>query len=235
LHKDKAWMELKLYLHETAWRRFEYERNRIYYDITFSMIQAKYNLKPNPYLADTARHLFATAIGAAPGYVPARDEAALPLNLIQKAFIESYGLKKYIPTIMHPVHFDFDKTTLPVYYSLQHPSTYVFSPKSRTVTSTISEIHELEYIMSVFCKELSSEKDICADTIIGKIAKSVIFDYFHNKPDRQRIIKQSRVIATMDPRFGSQPMKGKKSAAVFAADAPFVRGCVSIRARQDVK
>jgi len=228
LHNDKAWLKLKLYLHETAWRKFEYERNRIYYDIAFSLIQEKRNLKPNPYLTDTARHLFSTALGAVPGYVPACDEEGLPLSVLQHAFMDSYGLKKYIPTIMQPTHFDFEKSKAPIYYSLQHPSTHVFSPKSREVSSTINEILELEYIMRIFCEELSSETNLCSDTVIGKIAKSVAFDYFHNKSDRQGIIEQSSDIPKSDTRF-TLHTNHKKTEARFASDAPFVRGCVSIQ------
>lgn len=32
IHNDKAWLPLKTYFLELAWDRFEYERNRIYYD-----------------------------------------------------------------------------------------------------------------------------------------------------------------------------------------------------------
>ena len=126
---NSAWFDLKQYLHELAWNHYDYERNRIYYDIAFSMTQKKRNLKPNPYLADTAKHLFATAVGAVPGYGPAMNENALPLATIQKVFVESYGLKKYMPTIMHPVHFNLDDAQFPIYYSLQLSSTDVFSPK----------------------------------------------------------------------------------------------------------
>lgn len=227
IRHDSAWMKLKLYLHEIAWRKFEYERNRIYYDIAFSMIQAKKNLKPNPYLTDTARHLFATALGAAPGYVPAIDEEAMPINLIQKAFVEFYGLTKYVPTIMQPAHFDFERHTSSIYYSLQNPATHVFSPKSRAA-STLAEMLELEYIMGIFCTELSKDLNVCSDTVIGKIAKRVNFHYFHNKSDRQKIIKQSTDIPLMDEKFGVKSTSYVSAEAKFASDAPFLRGCVAI-------
>lgn len=215
---DSAWSELKQYLHDMAWDQYEYERNRIYYDITFSMIQKKRNLKPNPYLADTARHLFATALGAAPGYTPALDDNALPVSLLQHIYLESYGLKKYFPAIMQPAHFRFEHDTQPIYYSLQHPSTHVFSPKSREVSSTLQEIRELERILSIFTHELARDNEICSDTVIGDIAKKIQFHYFHNKIDRHKIVKPSAEMIQFDSRFQ----------APFAPDAPFVRGCISI-------
>lgn len=231
LHADSSWMPLKNYLHELAWKHYEYERNRVYYDMTFSMIQNHRNLRPNPYLADTARHLFATAIGAAPGYVPALNDEALPLNLIQSAYTTSYGLKKYLPTVMRPYHFVFEKDTLPIYYSLQNPSTHIFSPKSRAVTNTLYELRELENIMRVFAEELSKEHATCNDTILGEIAKHTEFKYYHCKPDRYGIVRMTDDIFKLDKRFAAIPKKFKKSGAEFSSDAPFLRGCVSIKRR----
>lgn len=229
LQNDQSWMRLKLYLYEIAWRKFEYERNRIYYDIAFSLIQEKRNLKPNPYLTDTARHLFTTALGIAPGYIPAGDDEALPATLIQTVYMESYGLKKYIPTIMQPTHYDIDLDHQPVYYSLQHPATHSFSPRSREVCSTLSEMRELDHIMGIFCEELSHDNSVCSDTIIGKIAKNTTFNYYHNKYDDHRIVLPSNNIIALDTRFSTSLAATSQPSATFASDAPFVRGCVSIQ------
>lgn len=226
IHGDKSWGDLKQYLHEVAWHQFEYEMNRIQYDIIFSMIQQSRNLKPNPYLADTAKHLFSTAIGVAPGFSPALDEDALPVETLQKVFLESYGLKKYYPTIMHPKHFNFEQDSFPIYYSLQNPSTHVFSPKSREVSSTLFEMRELEHITRIFISELSKEDGMCHDTIFGKIAKKVKFNYFHNKLDRHRIIQPSSEIVKLDARFSYSNSNSKD--LKFSCDGPFVRGCISI-------
>lgn len=230
IHNDKSWGDLKQYLHETAWHQFEYEMNRIHYDIIFSMIQQSRNLKPNPYLTDTAKHLFATAIGSAPGYAPALDDAALPLHVLQNVFIESYGLKKYHPTIMQPLHFNYEKDKYPVYYSLQNPSTHVFSPKSREASSTLFEMRELDHIMKIFVEELSNKNGMCSDTIIDKISTGVKFGYFHNKVDRHRVIRSSSEIVSSDKRFVYTSTKHKYSDAGFSSDAPFLRGCISISA-----
>jgi hypothetical protein len=225
---DKAWLPLRLHLHELAWDRFEYDFNSFSYDNIFSIIQKKRNLKPNPYLADTARHLFTTASGSAPGYSPACHEDALPLKTLQAAFVESYGLKKYFPTILQPVHFNFETDTCPVYYSLQNPSTHVFSPKSREVSSTLAEMRELQHLARIFAEELAREDGMCSDTIMCDIAKHIRFNYFHNKVDFHRIIQPSTEIVRFDKRFTLMDPKYKISTAKFASDAPFVRGCISI-------
>lgn len=228
LHTDKAWLSLKMYLYELAWNRFDYLTNHIYYDIAFSSIQNRRNLKPNPYLADTAAHLFATALGAAPGYAPACNDDSLPLELLQNVFVSSYGLKKYHPTIMQPMHFILEKNMAPVYYSIQNPSTYVSSPKSREISNILFELRELEHIMSIFIDELSKDNAMCSDTIINKIAKTINFLYFHNKTDRHHVIKPSSYIIKLDKRFNYINPKYKVKDAEFASDATFLRGCIKV-------
>lgn len=225
---DPAWLKLKLYLHELAWKHYGYERNQFYYDLSFSMIQKKRNLKPNPYLTDTARHLITTAIGAAPGYIPATNDDALPSKLLQNIYVNSYDLKKYYPTIMQPGHFDYTKDKLPIYYSLQHPSTHMFSPKSRVVASTISEMRELERISRIFIQEFAMNDNMCSDTIINKIAENIKINYFHNKDDFHSVIKKSEEIPNYDKRFCDTDNIVSGKNAKFACDAPFVRGCISI-------
>lgn len=233
IQHDERWLAVKACLHEQAWNVFEFERNRIYYEIAYSIIQKKRNLKPNPYLVDTARHLFTTALGAAPGYVPASDDDSLPANTLREIFINSYGLKKYYPTIIHAEHFSFETDSSYTYYSLQNPSTYIASPKSRKMSSTLVEMRELENIMRIFVDELSKENSVCSDTIIHNIARDIKFNYFHNKPDRHKVVKPSNEIAEHDSRFNNMAKNHKLPGAKFAADAPFVRGCISISKKND--
>ncbi len=233
IRSDKGWVDLKQYLYELAWHQFEFEISRVHYDGIFSMIQQERNLKPNPYLTDTAKHLFSTAIGIAPGYVPAVDDEALPVSLIQKAFVESYGLKKYLPTVMQPAHFVFEQDSFPIYYSLQNPSTHVFSPKSRLVSSTLFEMRELVHIMKIFTAELSRKNSMCFDTVIGEAARELNFNFFHNKVDKHGMIKDSSDIVNFDKRFAGCPKEYRKKGAVFASDAPFLRGCISINKKSN--
>lgn len=226
---DNAWAPLKAYLYELAWSHFEYRRNYIYYDIAYSRIQKKRNLKPNPYLMDTASHLFSTALGAAPGYAPACNNESLPLDVLQQVFIDVYGLKKYVPTVMQPSYFQLaSEHKLPVYYSMQNPSTFVFSPKSRKVSSTLFELQELEHIMKVLLEEIADKNSICAGTVISDLTKLIRYRYFHNESDRHRIIRHSSEIENDDSRFSYLVGNNKGSNGVLASDAKFLRGCIGI-------
>ncbi|MFT4058516.1 MAG: hypothetical protein QM652_03105 [Legionella sp.] len=146
---------------------------------------------------------------------------------MQEAFVESYGLKKYKPTIMQPKHFNFETDYFPIYYSLQHPATRVFSPRSRLAASTINEMRELEHIMNIFIEELSKDGTLSSDTVVGQIAKFVKFNYFHNAIDTHNILRNSLELLNNDRRFNNT-LFPHTSEAVFAADASFLRGCVSI-------
>ncbi len=225
---DIAWHPLRRFLIELAWRNYEYDRNHVYYDVAYSLIQNKKNLKPNPYLVDTARHLFAISLGAMPGYVPACNDEFLPLSFLQKAFVNSYGLKKYIPTIMQPTHFVFENTCSdPVYYSMQFPGTVSFSPKSRKVSSTLFEMRELKYILNVFNAELISENNILSDTVMSSVAHNVNFDFFHCQNDIHGTVQDSSLVIKDDARFSFSSGMAEHG-AVFSREAPFLRGCIRI-------
>lgn len=228
LHNDPAWLILKNYLLEKSWNEYEYDRCRRYFDITFCLIQNKFNLKPNPYLADTARHLFTIALGDAPGFAPVCDDSALPLEHIQKAYHESYGLKKYFPTIMKPTRFIPEKGGNPVYYSLQNPSTFNFSPKSRKNFSMSVEMRELAHIMQTYINALLNYNIMGSDSAISDIAKNIEFTFYHNVADRHNIMQSSEKLAKADLRFSKKNHKYYSAAATFPEDSPFVRGCISI-------
>ena len=112
---------------------------------------------------------------------------------------------------------------------MQHPSTHIFSPKSRKISSTLVELRELEHITRVFSDEITKNFGMCSDTIMNKIASSIEFNYFHNKSDRHNVIKSSKQIPELDKRFN--PKDRKNQEAIFACDAPFIRGCVSIKTK----
>lgn len=227
IFKDKAWFELKQFLYEEAWRKSTFRRNQIYYDLAFSIFQNKKNLKPDPYLVDTAKHLLSIAVGSLPGFTPAINDGFAPIKLLEEVYVNIYGLKKYLPTIMVPHLFNYQDSTRPVYYSLQYPSTLVFSPTSRKISSTLHKMRELKYITDILFNELGASNSICSGTMVEKIASSIQLEFYHNKADRHDEIRLSHNIAKEDKNFLRNVSK-KQPNAVFSESAPFVRGCVRI-------
>jgi hypothetical protein len=227
---DPAWAMLHRYLLNYAWNKSGYWRNQQFYDIALSLAQSNRNLKPNPYLVDTEKHLGAIALSAAPGFAPAIDESPGPIALLQKVYLEIYGLKKYAPTIMCPEHFSMNATTRrPIYYSLTHPTTFEFSPKSRKQSSTLRDLRELKHITEIFIEEIKAKKLLIENTAFSKIPNMVDFDFFHNKPDSYGEIRPTSDMAKEDTWLlhSLSPYKQKD----FADAGTFVRGCVRISAK----
>ncbi|WP_423062461.1 hypothetical protein [Candidiatus Paracoxiella cheracis] len=224
---DLMWHELYLYLLENAWVTSGYERNQIFYQFALSCTQASRNLKPNPYLLDTVQHLLSVTLGATPGFTPAMDNTFGPIELIQQAYLSSYGLKRYAPTIMHPIHFNIqDENASPVYYSLQFPTTISFSPRSRKLSSTLHDLRELKYILDIFIEEISEKVLPFDNTILEAIPRLVEYEYFHSKPDKHSEILLTDEMVSDDPRLSSTLCEA--SSMEFSANGTFIRGCVRI-------
>lgn len=222
---DPAWHALYIYLLENAWVTSAYERNQIFYEFALSVVQANRNLKPNPYLRDTVKHLLSIAMGATPGFRPAVDETMGPIKLLQQAYLDSYGLKKYTPIMLHPAHFDFNhEDTRPVYYSLQSPTTLAFSPRSRRLSSTLFDLRELKYITETFFEEVKNNHAHLEDTAVGKVVNEIQCRYFHSKEDPHKEIELSDDLFHCDVNFCYDAHQ--TNAFDYPANAAFLRGCV---------
>jgi len=231
IKKDAAWQPLLLMLLQNAWNSCAYERNRMFYDLTVSCAQANRNLKPNPYLTDTLKHLLMIGLGTGVGFGTATNNELAPIELLQKVYLESYGLRRYAPTLMHPVHFSIFDLSNPVYYSLSLPTTLAFSPKSRKISSTLHDLSELKHILTVFFDEVRCSRLKIEDTVIGKLATHTNFDFFHNKYDRHGEIRSTREMVEGDlALLHSLNQHDKKE---FAESGTFVRGCVRISHKLD--
>ena len=224
---DPAWFKVRMYLVDQGLELFEPETHKNLLDFVFSYIQIVKNLKPNPYVEDTARHIINTALGSVPGYAPVNDEESIPISDIEKPFIESYGMKKYFPTIMHPKSFVFEHDNDPVYYTLQYPGTHNFSPKSRTA-SMLVELRELSTVLNVFLNHLSDEASFCKGTVYADISKYLKITGIHNQDDKHNIVKLSHELLKNDKRFGKNFKYKSLNEQRFASDGKFFRGCIAI-------
>lgn len=226
IKNDPAWRNLYLYLLEQAWRHSAYERNQMFYDLAFSRAQANRNLKPNPYLADTVKHLLMMATGTVPGFTVVDGDCCGPVSFLQKVYIDSYGLRSYVPTFMAPKHFSPLEKCNPVYYSLTLPTTLEFSPKSRKMSSTLNDLSELRHVTQAFMEEVRAGKLKVEDTTLGKVACDIAFDFYHSKPDRhgetqltQEMVKGDKALVDTNKKFNKRK---------FADSGTFIRGCVRI-------
>lgn len=228
LKNDPAWNRLYSYLLEYAWQKSAYDRNRFMYDFANSCIQNARNLKPNPYIADTFAHLLTIVSGGGVGFRPATDNLLAPVDLIQKAYLESYGMKKYTPIIMQPAHFDLSKQDDPIYYSLQYPTTLAFSPRARKLPNTLFDLAELKHILAVFEDEVVNRHTHLDNTVIKDVVEKVDFNFYHNKVDTHQEIELSHLIPARDTQFLSC-VSAVRDDLAFSDNGSFVRGCVQMQ------
>ena len=226
---DSKWIHLKAYLLEYAWLSSSFNRNQLFYNYAFSKALSSRHYKSDPYINDTAKHILAICTGAKPGFSVTQNNELAPIDIIQDVYIHHYGLKKYIPNIMGPRTFDL-ADGLPVYYSLQHPTTYEFSPKSRKVASTLHNLSELKCLLDVFSHTLNLGVLNVEDTVISRLANDIQLDYFHNKPDAQGEIHLTQSLPELDSNLSKFPSEPERE---FAESSTFFRGCVRIMGKVD--
>ncbi len=227
IRNDSAWNKLYCYLLQQAWLNSSYERNQIFYDHALSRIMEMKNLKPNPYLVDTFKYILSIALGAFPGFTIATDETYMPTKLLQEIFIEDYGLKHYWPTLFHPIQYDFDSSDFPIYYSLQYPTTLIFSPKSRKLTTTLQDLRDMINIYEKFNDAINTGFLGLKETVIGEFLKRINFLFFHSKPDKHGEILPSELIGEYDNRYMNHMYMNGTERRISSAGA-FLRGCIGL-------
>lgn len=230
---DKNWYALNYYLLKNSWQRTSFFRNKFIYDLCFSQIQTVRNLQPNPYIADTAKHILSIAVGALPGFVPAHNNLSAPIDILQKIFLDIYRLKNYTPTFLQPQYFSKNSNYRPVYYSLSLPTSLEFSPQCRKMSTNLFDIRELSYLIDIYLEEMQKDYLGITDTPMALIAKNADFSYYHDKPDQEKRTKHTSEMPITDPTLICCP-KGYDNTA-FPVAAPYLRGCVKVSLKNQEK
>lgn len=222
---DKKWSKFYLTLLKKAWNGSVVKRNQFISDFAFSSIQKNRGLKPNPYLVDTAKHLVSIGLGGSPGFKPATDNAAAPIQGLQKVYVEDYGLKK-LPIIMQLQHFS-PLLSDSIYYSLEMPTTLIFSPRSSNGVSRMVDMRELRHLLDTFFEEIASSRLLTEGTPLFNLSKNVKYGFYHVDIDQYNEISQITDIAEKDPNFKKILYSNAKELS-FSDAAPFFTGCVSL-------
>lgn len=221
------WLKFQLYLYNKAWWQSRSNRVQIEYSImweSFGKAVCARNLKPNPYIVDTVKHLMLLTTGTTPGFkaADADDETILPASVIEAAYSDVYGLGDIAPIVMHPHILGVKGSMVPVYYSMAYPSLIAGTPFMRKTSNILMELREVRTLMITLERVLESYEERIYEAI-----KNVKFDYFHSDEDRFGEIQNSQTLAEIDPVIAlalATRFKGKK----FASYGPFFRGCVRV-------
>lgn len=223
---DPAWRDLYLHLLKSTWQYSKYWRNKFVWDFTYTEIQKRRGLKPNPYIADTVKHLISIALGSIPGHAPAVDDGQAPISRIQDAYMNVYGLKKYYPTLMIPKLFTPKKDSRSVYYSLHFPTAIELSLKASEHSSTITDLYEVSSLISKYYDEWFALHVDRQEQPAQAMLQSVVFDYFHTDASQYVQISPVSKLAEDDSSFCQTLVDCHYHR--FCVNSSFVRGCIRI-------
>jgi len=223
---DPAWKDFHLYLFQSAWNNTEFWRNQFVWDLVFCLVKKNINIRPNPYIADTVKHLLSIAAGATSGFAPAIDDSSCPCKKLQEIYSTVYSLKDYQPIIMEPYTLALYQQSRPVYYSLEYPNTMEFSPKSKKISNKITDLIEIKYLLDKYFAEICKGQLNIQGTPFQDLINGVVFDYFHANLDAYDGIKESSEMPKGDPNLKSIYASNKNKS--FPKNSTFLRGCIRI-------
>lgn len=237
IKKDEAWSKLSLYIYQKGWKHSEYGRKKASLEVVWEIFVRSLSdkeLKFDPYIVDTLKHIICISTGTIPASAPSigNDESG-PLKSIQTIYEEhiGYGLDEYIATIMQPQYFSTSKPH-PVYYSLQLPTLLESLPRTKKITSVIDNVRELSELLDSF---LNNKHDLWSklsigDNLLSNTLSNLQIDYFHGDMFAYgNTIQSSLKMPDHDQRLKYDPLSNKKR--VFASNSSFLRGCVRISAK----
>lgn len=221
---DKKWLHLKLYLLDNFRKTYDALGNLYIWDMLFCLILQNKQLRPSLYTNNTVKHLFQIYMGICPGISPANNEKQAPISYLQKVFIDIYGLKEYIPTIMTPQYFSHTEKT-PVYYSLQI-SSLLDTPKKKDNSSCISDLYEISSLLSKYLNDIKEEKFNIDGTPFNTGLPGFEITPLHPSPQKYRTIKSTENEIKNDKRFEEILYKEKKKEERrIALHSSLLNGC----------
>lgn len=234
IKNDEAWLKLAAYVNKKAWDHSAHSRKKAALDVVWEIFVRSLSnkeLKFDPYIVDTLKHIMYICTGTVPASTPFIGNTDLgPLKSIQTIYEdqEGYGLNEYVATIMQPQYFSINQPK-PVYYSLQLPTLLESLPRTKKVTSVIDNVRDLSELLNCF---LSSNSELWTKLIIEKsnlkeILENLQVDYFHGDMFAYGdLIKSSSKMPEFDQNLKYDPLNDKKR--IFASNSSFLRGCVRI-------
>ena len=229
-NNDIGWLRFYNSLLKKAWQLSAHSRNKTTFDriwLLFSQELEAKGIKVNQHLITILKQIIAISIGAAPGLRPiVKTDVAAPAATLQKIYLNTYGLKSYIPTIMALDYFIPHQSNEPIYYSLQIQTQIEPIYKFK---NTLSEIREIKMLLESFIELALEGKLKVADTLIEWVVNNVKFDFYHPDTERHDDIQNSKYLPSKDKALIE--VRGAKRGRKFANASPLAKGCVQIRMR----
>lgn len=185
-----------------------------------------------PIVMETAKHLILLVLSKLPGFAPAVDESAAPVQEFIRTYLDGYKIRYYMPVFMQPAYFEEGR---PIYYSLQKPSfLYPFFVDNNS-SRTINVMNGIAEVMSQFREYILSERcpiSVERSPLLAALESAQI-DYYH--PQGEGKIKSGLdQLVSEDPRFTFIFNKLKRENLGFPIYSVFFNGCIRLILRKSL-
>ena len=184
-------------VHDPIWEKFAQEVSRR-------------NWRVRPYTLNTLKHLISISEGILPAFVPAENDETAPVDFIQKAYMETYMLKRYYPVLMYADRLRDLKDT--AYYSISFPTLIEWGPRVRVSNSIMTEIKDIKALIDLYVNSTNRP--------------DLQFEFFHTELDKLQEIKPSLDIPEIDSRFTVKHYKNKHLS--YSENSPYLKGCIRV-------
>lgn len=225
LASDPNWLKLQNFLFQQAWAQSRHMRQAVelsyFWDLFASKVRNRH-FKPNTYLVDTIKNLLYISTGSRPGLQPANadNSVALPVQTIENAYADLYGMQDYYPTIMLPGFFNKNNKGRYVYYSLNYPTLTEGTPSIRQAKNIIVELREIKELMKMLLQTIEQYRWPLYNRI--EVAH---LDYFHSDNDETSGISNDTAQLLADKNLITMNCQEKRT---LSLKSPFLRGCIRI-------
>jgi hypothetical protein len=216
------------YLFKQFTQRIWYLLNETEMNLTwqyFAVALSKRNLRPRPHLINTLKHLIVISQGGLPAFSLGDSSQRLaPTEIIQQEYIETYGLKRYIPTIITPYKLGFCNEHKPIYYSLSFPTLSEMTPDYKAPIPIIDDLRELKLMIETFRRMRDHEKKQYAS--LDETLTKKNFEFFHSGGDVSGEILDTEELGQSDTALAEEQNRFQNR--TFCASGPFLSGCIKI-------
>ena len=218
------WVNFQNYLLKQAWRQAQITRNRYEVSVVWEYFAPTIKeIKPNSYILATLQHLINLSFGVVPGFKPMNGHSdALPIELIQKAYLEVYQLKHYYPTIMVPHLLTRCAPGEAIYYSMAYPTLLEGSPFTRKRRTIIDELRLTKRLLNAFMNSLHNAP---REELFSHLW-CTHYEFLHPLAELDGN-EDMEIILSQDPNINpSNFLKGENK--TFSPNSPFLKGCVQV-------
>tara|TARA_R110000868_G_scaffold291709_1_gene552250 strand:- start:16712 stop:18025 length:1314 start_codon:yes stop_codon:yes gene_type:complete len=218
----ESFNSLTNHLFRTAWLDTTLVRDQIIFDSMYNSAIMSCNIKSNPYLINTTKHIYELARNSFPGLAFATDDSAGPINLIQDVFVDIYGHLKSSPSMMVPAYLnDADR----IYYSLNIPTLLSFSAETKPINNQLYDLSWIKVLQDKINAYFKKDEFNLSGTPIANLANSVGYQYFHPNPGKHNDIVMAKNLQHQHAILCDEE---KKFNLPFSANSKFMHGVIEI-------